>query len=243
MHGLFSFLVDADGIVFDEDNASEILIRAESFVNDRMGERLDDKNWTRIDSLLTQDGRLVSRPEEDAKATITRVEDAGVEWIKWKKLALDCVATSAEFRGICPISICQDGTEGEKLDSLTFEQLLSELLQDQAQVAAAEYMTVRNVLVAELPKILHDRAAADSQPMHALASRVEFRPAVLEGGPSLYHAKKAASCVEFLLHCNTFPFTTSYDATPYDCRAFDLSEEDVGDGVNTKAIVHMDIHT
>jgi hypothetical protein len=210
-HSNFSFLMalSADAFLGDEDNRREFI---ESEFSDRFGSRLDGNNWIHHIAAFFKDGTYIAWPNSD----LGSFADIPGEnrWQAVRRFALQCVAVDFRLFGAMPWIIGDKGKAGnEKIDELTFEELLSEIYRQIPSSLSELYSSLQNK-PASLGTILNEFSMAE------------------------YDRRKRVLMFEALRNSNHVPFTKWCIVTPYEYRAFDLTL-----GEEPNAILMTDIHT
>jgi hypothetical protein len=211
-HSNFSFLMalNADAFLGDEDERREFI---ESEFSHRFGSRLDENNWFHHRSIFFKDGTYLIWPNS-SPGSLVGIPDEN-RWQAVRRYALQCVAVDFRLFGAMIWTFGDRGNAGnEKIDGLTFDDLLSEIY-------------------GQIPSSLSE-----------LYSSLQGKPACLGTIPDFswiaaeYDRRKKVVMFEALRNSNHVPFTKWCIVTPYEYRAFDLTL-----GEEPNAILMTDIHT
>ena len=210
-HSNFSFLMalDADAFLGDEDERQEFI---ESEFSDRFGNRLDENNYFHHLAVFFKDGSYLIWPKSEPGGFADVANENRYQAVR--RYVLQCVSVDFKLFGAIRWTFGDSGNAGnEKIDELTFDDLLSEIYN---QVPAS---------------------------LSALYSSHQGRPAWLgtisdESGMKEYDRRKMVLMFEALRNSNHVPFTRWSVVSPYEYRAFDLTL-----GEEPNAILITDIHT
>jgi len=210
-HSNFSFLMalDADAFLGGEDERREFI--SEEF-SDRFGSRLDDNNWFHLQAAFFKDGSYLMWPNSEPGI----FAEVAIEnrWDAVRRYALQCVAVDFRLFGAMTWTLGDSGNAGnEKIDGLTFDDLLSEIYNQVPASLSAQYSSLQG-------------------------KPASLGPVPDESGMKEYDRRKTVLMFEAICNCNHVPFTRLGIVTPYEYRAFDLTL-----GEEPNAILISDIHT
>ncbi|MGA2224928.1 MAG: hypothetical protein ABSH41_10845 [Syntrophobacteraceae bacterium] len=210
-HSNFSFLMalDADAFLGGEDERREFI--SEEF-SDRFGSRLDDNNWFHLQAAFFKDGSYLMWPNSEPGI----FAEVAIEnrWDAVRRYALQCVAVDFRLFGAMTWTLGDSGNAGnEKIDGLTFDDLLAEIYNTVPASLSEQYSSLRG------------------------------KPAWLgtipdESWTGEYDRRKMVLMFEALRNSDHVPFTKWCIVSPYEYRAFDLTRCE-----EPNAILITDIHT
>jgi hypothetical protein len=210
-HSNFSFLMalDADAFLGGEDERREFI--SEEF-SDRFGSRLDDNNWFHLQAAFFKDGSYLMWPNSEPGI----FAEVAIEnrWDAVRRYALQCVAVDFRLFGAMTWTLGDSGNAGnEKIDGLTFDDLLAEIYNTAPASLSEQYSSLRG------------------------------KPAWLgtipdESWTGEYDRRKMVLMFEALRNSDHVPFTKWCIVSPYEYRAFDLTRCE-----EPNAILITDIHT
>jgi len=210
-HSNFSFLMalDADAFRGGEDERREFI--SEEF-SDRFGSRLDDNNWFHLQAAFFKDGSYLMWPNSEPGI----FAEVAIEnrWDAVRRYALQCVAVDFRLFGAMTWTLGDSGNAGnEKIDGLTFDDLLAEIYNTVPASLSEQYSSLRG------------------------------KPAWLgtipdESWTGEYDRRKMVLMFEALRNSDHVPFTKWCIVSPYEYRAFDLTRCE-----EPNAILITDIHT
>lgn len=205
----FLMALDADAFLGEEDERREFI---EEEFSERFGSRLDENNWFHHLAVFFKDGRYLMWPNSEPGSFAEL--SSGDRWQAVRRYALQCVAVDFRLFGATPWTLGDTGNEGnEKIDALTFENLLAEIYR-------------------QVPVLL-------SEQYSSLIGKPEWSATIPdESWMTEYDRRKMALMFEAVRNSNHVPFTRWSVVTPYEYRAFDLTL-----GEEPNAILITDIHT
>ena len=210
-HSSFSFLMalTADAFLNDEDDRREFI---ESEFSHRFGSRLDQNNWVHHLATFFKDGTYLICPNSKP-GSFADIPDEN-RWQAVRRYALQCVAVGFGLFGASTWTFGDRGNAGnEKIDELTFEDLLSGIYRQVPASLSEQY------------------------------SSLQGKPACLGTIPddswmAEYDRRKMVVMFESLRNSDHVPFTKWCIVSPYEYRAFDLTRCE-----EPNAILITDIHT
>jgi len=201
--------LDADAFLGGEDERREFI--SEEF-SDRFGSRLDDNNWFHLQAAFFKDGSYLMWPNSEPGI----FAEVAIEnrWDAVRRYALQCVAVDFRLFGAMTWTLGDSGNAGnEKIDGLTFDDLLAEIYNTVPASLSEQYSSLRG------------------------------KPAWLgtipdESWTGEYDRRKMVLMFEALRNSDHVPFTKWCIVSPYEYRAFDLTRCE-----EPNAILITDIHT
>jgi hypothetical protein len=199
----------ADAFLGDDDDRREFI---ENEFSDRFESRLDDNNWLHHLAAFFKDGSYIAWPNSEAGgfADIPK-ED---RWQAVRLYALQCVAVDFRLFDATRWTFGDSGNAGnEKIDRLTFEELISEIFNQVPAWLSEQYLLLQG-----------KPAWSSGIPNEAWATEYDRRKMVL--------------MFEALRNSDHVPFTRWSVVNAYEYRAFDLTQ-----GEEANAILITDIHT
>ncbi len=210
-HSNFSFLMalHADAFLGDEDERREFI---ESEFSIRFESRLDDNNWFHHLAVFFKDGSYLMWP--NSEPGIFAEVSIESRWDAVRRYALQCVAVDFRLFGAITWTFGDSGNEGnQKIDAMTFDELLSEIYNQVPASLSEQYSSLKG-----------KPAWLSTIPCESWMTEHERRKMVL--------------MFEALRNSNHVPFTSWGIVSPYEYRAFDLTL-----GEEPNAILITDIHT
>ncbi len=204
----------------------EIVLGAEGEFDEWAEHATDENNWSQHEALVLRDGRVLPmcpaddwRGREELHDELLAKMDPAKRWDWAMRCALDCVVTDLGVFDLQKIALFEptpdEKKESERLDAMTFGDLLAHTHDSACKRLAADYEWARS----------HPR-------------RPELRDAK-DDWMRDYRRRKLSRGYEILRGCHTQPFTDDGVVTPYEYRAFDLT----GSKDEYNAILITDIHT
>ncbi len=209
-HSNFSFLMalDADALLGEEDERREFI---ESEFSDRFGNRLDENNYFHHLAVFFKDGSYLLWPKSEPGGFADVASEN--RWQAVHRYALQCVAVDFRLFGATTWTLGDSGNAGnEKMDALTFDDLLSEI-----------YNQVPTSLSEQYSSLQGESAGLGTIPD--------------ESGMTEYDRRKMVLMFEAFRNSDHVPFTKWSVVSPYEYRAFDLTQ-----GEEPNAILITDIH-
>jgi hypothetical protein len=210
-HSNFSFLMalNSDAFLSDEDDRREFI---ESEFSDRFRSRLDENNWFHHLAIFFKDGTYLVWPNSEPGSYAVIPEEN--RWQAARRYALQCVSADFRLFGATTWTFGDRGNAGnEKIDQLTFDELLSEIYRQVPSSLSGLYSSLQGKPIC-LGTIPDDSWMAE------------------------YDRRKKVVMFESLRNSNHVPFTKWRAVSPYEYRAFDLTL-----GEEPNAILISDIHT
>ncbi|MEN6489533.1 MAG: hypothetical protein ABFD66_11770 [Smithella sp.] len=210
-HSNFSFLMalDADAFLGDEEERRGFI---ESDFSDRFGNRLDENNYFHHIAVFFKDGSYLMWPKSEPGGFADLSNEN--RWLAVRRYALQCISVDFKLFGAMTWTFGDGGNEGnQKIDGLTFDDLLSEIYNQVPASLSEQYSSLRD------------------------------KPAWLgtmpdESWMTEYDRRKMILMFEALRNCDHVPFTKWCIVSPYEYRAFDLTRCE-----EPNAILITDIHT
>jgi len=189
--------LDADAFLGGEDERREFI--SEEF-SDRFGSRLDDNNWFHLQAAFFKDGSYLMWPNSEPGI----FAEVAIEnrWDAVRRYALQCVAVDFRLFGAMTWTLGDSGNAGnEKIDGLTFDDLLAEIYNTAPASLSEQY------------------------------SSLQGKPAWLgtipdESWMAEYDRRKMVLMFEALRNSDHVPFTGWCIVSPYEYRAFDLTRRE-----------------
>lgn len=212
MHGTYSFALHYQELSKLSDD--ELRLAAETDLESYMEKHSDENNWFVCFRVIAVDGRCLRFPEMGQKTPPT--EDSPMTFEQARRMALDCIAIDMKLCGASSYGIAElfGGKDPgkEKIEQMSFGDVLA-------------------AIDAEVPKLLAEAY-----------QKIVGKPKSVGGGPDVfmdeYSRQSLVRQFELLRSANYPPFVSNLQ-TPYDFRAYDLTN---GSG-EPNAILQVDIHT
>ncbi|MGO9019611.1 MAG: hypothetical protein ACLQVJ_14805 [Syntrophobacteraceae bacterium] len=210
-HSNFSFLMalDADAFLGDEEERREFI--ADEF-SERFGNRLDENNYFHHLAVFFKDGSYLLWPKSEPGGFADVASENRYQAVR--RYAFQCVAVDFRLFGAIRWTFGDSENAGnQKIDAMTFDELLSEIYKQVPGSLSEQY------------------------------SSLQGRPAWLSTIPgeswmTEHDRRKKVLMFEALRNSNHVPFTTWCIVSPYEYRAFDLTRSE-----EPNAILITDIHT
>lgn len=214
-HAVYHFLLALD--VDDRESAEKIRAAAQNAFDMYAEGHTDDNNWSAPIDVVLRDDRVIPFEKEASD----RYKLAKHPWKEAVRYALDCVATDLDFwEHSRPFGLGKASKDEKK------ELEASQKLSDQEFYAAIVKKTAQFLSGAYALLFKRGPPKRKKEDLGSEDWLEAFRRDT--------HAAKLAH----LMSCNLVPFTTSL-ATPYEYRAYDLTQGDE----EPNAILRVDIHT
>jgi len=201
--------LDADAFLGDEDERRDFI---ESEFSDRFGNRLDENNYFHHLAVFFKDGSYLLWPKSEPGGFADVANENRYQAVR--RYALQCVAVDFRLFGAMTWTFGDIGNAGnEKIDALTFDDLLSEIYNQVPAWLSGRYSSLQGSPA--WPGTIPD-----------------------ESGMKEYDRRKMVLMFEALRNSDHVPFTKWGGVSPYEYRAFDLTRCE-----EPNAILICDIHT
>lgn len=135
----FLMALDADAFLGDEDERREFI---ESEFSDRFGNRLEENNYFHHLAVFFKDGSyLIWQKSEPGIFAEIPIEN---RWQAVRRYALQCVSVDFKLFGAIRWTFGDSGNAGnEKIDEITFDDLLSEIYNQVPSSLSALYSSLQ----------------------------------------------------------------------------------------------------
>jgi hypothetical protein len=223
MHATFSFLIDLEASLLENNDHDEIKSEVVDLFESRFGnDRCDENNWYQHEALILPTGDVIQMcPEGDFRGRdefAAHVENSWGEsssrFDRAMKFAVECVAMDLGLFGAHSFSLpgMEESTPSKMISAMSYGEIVEAIFE-------------------HIPKDLARRYAEYKRPEDPPAFDMDD-----------YARTKMARGFEGFHSADVPPFTTD-SMTPYDYRAFDLRWDVGGTDTDGCVILLTDIHT
>jgi hypothetical protein len=223
MHGTFSFLIDLEAELLEDNDHDELKSTVEDLFDSRFGnDRCDENNWYQHEALILPNGDVVQmcpegdfRGREEMAKHIKAKWGTGTEvWDRAMTFAARCIAMDMGLLGSNSFSLpgMEQTTPDQLINSMGYNQLIDAIYE-------------------HIPKELARRYSKYKRPESG--AKFDFED---------YQRTKLARAFEAFHSGDVPPFATD-SVSPYDYRAFDLRWDVGGTDTDGCVVLLTDIHT